>query len=154
MKIQFKQGNILQETKGIIAHCVNCVGVMGAGLAYQIAIKYPIVKQKYLEQHKRGWLLGNIQLVEVNKDLIIANLAGQYNIGTKERQLSYQALEICLDKLFKEALLKSQQNIEFNNIFLPRLGCGLAGADWKAVEIIINRAFDKYNEFLYLTIYQ
>ena len=45
MKIIY--GDILNITEGIIRQQVNCMGVMGSGLAKQIRNKYPRVYQKY-----------------------------------------------------------------------------------------------------------
>jgi O-acetyl-ADP-ribose deacetylase (regulator of RNase III) len=39
--------DILSVENGIICQQVNCMGVMGAGLAKKIAQKYPIVKKEY-----------------------------------------------------------------------------------------------------------
>lgn len=40
-----KYDNILNSTETILVHQVNCMGVMGAGLALQIARKYPNIRQ-------------------------------------------------------------------------------------------------------------
>jgi O-acetyl-ADP-ribose deacetylase (regulator of RNase III) len=41
-------GNILETEENVIVQQVNCMGVMGAGLAKQIREKYPKVYSEYL----------------------------------------------------------------------------------------------------------
>ena len=48
--IEYIKGNILNATEGIIVQQVNCMGVMGAGLAKQIRDKWPSVYNRYLDK--------------------------------------------------------------------------------------------------------
>ncbi|WP_242027295.1 hypothetical protein [Sphaerospermopsis sp. FACHB-1094] len=134
--------NILEIQTGIIVQQVNCQKKMGAGLAAAIAQKWPIVKQEYLK--KGDWQLGDVQFVQVSSskagELIVANVAGQYNYGTSVRQTNFEAL--------KQGLNQVNQYATNNNlaIYIPeRLGSGLAGGKteqekeetWKTVQTII-----------------
>ena len=47
--IKIVNGNIVSAKEQIIAHQVNCRGVMGAGLALQIRNKYSEVYEEYSE---------------------------------------------------------------------------------------------------------
>ena len=80
----FVKGDVLKLKADIICHQVNCQGVMGAGLAKQIADQYPIVKKKYKElcsQKSPRELLGTFQLVQVAENRAIANIFGQMFYG-------------------------------------------------------------------------
>ena len=50
--ISYYHEDIFTADETFICHQVNCKGVMGAGLAKQIADKYPLVKERYLEMCK------------------------------------------------------------------------------------------------------
>lgn len=52
--IEYIKGNILNVTEGIIVQQVNCMGVMGAGLAKQIKDKWPNIYNDYKE---KLWLM-------------------------------------------------------------------------------------------------
>ena len=89
---------ILNVKKGIICQQVNCMGVMGCGLALAIRNKWPIVYVSYKKQiHKAG--LGKIQLVRVDDDLFVGNLFAQYRYGREKCHTNYQAMKTCLEKV-------------------------------------------------------
>lgn len=130
--------SLLLAPNRIIAHGVNCMGAFGSGLAYQIAITHPEVKKFYLKKyHEEGWALGDIQMVACDSEeycksgRIVVNMATQNTYGRSGQHVSYDAIEQCLDKLFK--ICK-----EFGHVpALPQIGCGLGGGDWNVVSKII-----------------
>lgn len=140
--IRVVDGNILDTTKNIICHQVNCKGVMGAGLAKQIKSKYPNVYHEYKQlcgnQNIKNKLLGATQFVDVSTNKTIANLFGQDNYGVKTRHTDYEAMELCLKSLY------SVVNTDYSkykdcSIAIPYgIGCGLAGGDWKIVKQMID----------------
>ena len=131
--MQIIKGDLLEIEVGIIAHQVNCKGVMGAGLAKVLRAKYPVCFESYSRYCKAGqFKLGMVQFCKVNSQLFVCNLAGQDNYGTQSCQTDYDALATCLTKLHLKSL-------ELNLIpYLPyRLGCGLAGGNWDVVSQLI-----------------
>lgn len=121
--------DLLSVQHGIIAHQVNCKGVMGAGLAKQIRSKYPQVFDSY-SKHCSDECLGKIQLIQVTESLYVANLFSQLNYGRGSRHTDYEAMRSCFLKLnqFKDI-----------DIYLPyAIGCGLAGGDWQIVSNLID----------------
>lgn len=110
--------DILDITEGVIGHQVNCMGVMGGGLALQVKQRYPGVYGAYVG--KTDWILGDCQIVEANPGLYIANLAGQYNQYTDEFAL-------------ESAIRPARDFADANGfkLYLPyMIGCGLGGSDW------------------------
>jgi len=87
--------DILTVDKGVIVHSVNCIGAVG-GLAGAIARKWPKNAEKYREHVKNQklpiMLLGSVFEVNVAHNVVVANLFGQNNVGTRERQTEYSAL--------------------------------------------------------------
>lgn len=124
-----KTQDILDVEWGIIAHQVNMVGVMGAGLAKKIREKWPIAYSLY---KMRGLRLGECQVVEVSPGLHIANLCAQSGFGGGQCWTDYDALRwgmATLSVFAKERCLQ---------VYLPHgIGCGLAGGDWEIVSGII-----------------
>lgn len=74
---------------------------MGAGLAMQICIQWPVVYQRYLEfcYGNNGNKLGTYQEVLVEPKLYVVNLFGQNGYGRGERQTNYAALATALFSL-------------------------------------------------------
>ena len=122
------QGNILDIHHGIIGHQCNALYVMGAGLALQIARKYPVALQEYRKQKP---ILGSCQLVKASDDFYVANLIGQADVGFGI-QTDYDALRCALASLQEQALVLGLP------VFLPDgLGCVLGGGNWTVVKAII-----------------
>ena len=136
------RGDLLQTDAQIIAHQVNCAGVMGAGVAKQIRSKILTGEQfQIYENLCREWkemLLGSC-LIFQRKDTApgryIANLFGE-NIPTGNRlDTDYDALARSSAKLKEKAA-----ELGVHSIAIPGyLGCGLAGGDWEKVysEILV-----------------
>lgn len=132
----------------IIAHVCNDAGAWGAGFTGAINRRW-VTPQAAYRLWSRGYnevksvdsvivsgdfALGEIQLVEVNDDIIIANMIAQHGIRRKDDiAIRYWALAECLHELVYYALRG-----EKSSIHMPRIGCGLAGGIWEEVEYIIN----------------
>lgn len=133
-------GDLLETTADIICHQVNCKGVMGAGLAKQIKLRYPKVFENYKKLCAKydygSILLGVVDFEEVDK-YIVANCFGQWGYGTKVKQTDYDALERCFKSVADFAIRE-----ELKTIAIPYgIGCGLAGGDWNTVFGIITKTF-------------
>lgn len=137
----------MQASEDIICHQVNCMGVMGGGIAKQIREKYPNVYEeyvKYIKEHGALNCLGSWQLVSIKNKKSIANVFGQYRFGRNKQYTDYDALSSSLSGVLKVA-------IEFNkSIAIPfNIGCGLAGGSWPFVYSMIEDIFQDYDVTLY-----
>ena len=121
--------DILEVESGIIGHQVNCLGVMGAGLALKIRELYPSAFLEYkrlCQQKSLSDLLGCVQPIQVNQSLIVCNLFGQERYG-RGRQTNYDALKAIAQSIKTKAL---------EPIYLPYgMGCGLGGGNWEVVQL-------------------
>ena len=128
--------DLLEMNVDVIAHQVNCQGVMGAGLALQISNTYPKVYAAYKKYCPNSELLGKIQVVDSGKHFV-ANLFAQDKYGRDKRYTDYTALGKCLTSLRVYMIAKGLKTLA-----LPYgIGCGLAGGDWKIVCEIIRDVF-------------
>ncbi|MDR2964192.1 MAG: macro domain-containing protein [Treponema sp.] len=126
----------------VIAHQTNCLGIMGGGVAAQIKSRYPEVYaeyKKFCTANKS--LLGQCQLVELNSGKgFIANLFGQQGVGPG-RATDYDGLQKALGNLANQMREKGLTSVAFPY----KLGCGLAGGDWKVVEPMITKLFSEFD---------
>jgi O-acetyl-ADP-ribose deacetylase (regulator of RNase III) len=111
----------------LIVHGCNCFNNMGAGIAAQIARRYPIV-QRCDNSTIPGdeSKLGTIEIVSTGLGFSVVNAYTQYYPGPDIR---YKALRECFHKLRERA-----QGLR---VGIPKIGCGLAGGDWEVVSGII-----------------
>ena len=52
--ITLKYGNIFNTKADTIVNTINCVGVMGAGIAYEFRLRYPEMFARYVELCSEG----------------------------------------------------------------------------------------------------
>jgi len=150
--ITWHEGDILESGADYILHQVNCMGVMGAGLAKQIKTKWPEVYEEYYKcceenASKRTKLLGDFVVANTSTKaksghpITVINLFGQYGYGGG-CQTDYHALERALGSFIGvfDEVYKELGTIQIQTIAIPyKLGCGLAGGDWNVVYDIIKR---------------
>lgn len=128
------KGNLLDlfdEGKiNTIAHQVNTVGVMGKGLAKQIADRYPQVLKEYKTLcRSTEKILGFVQVLTNEDGRTILNVFSQSGYGTTKRHTNYAALAT--------AFALYLDTYKTPTIGIPKyFGCGLGGGDWDIVEAI------------------
>ena len=153
MSVQIIRGDLLEADADIICHQVNCQGVMGAGVAKQIADKLPNVKKEYVKfcnsKKLKQNLLGEVQLVAANGgfqqegDPLILNIFGQFYYGHDGVYTDYSALTKAFRKMNR---LYKGMTLAFPHGF----GCGLAGGDWQDVEPMLVKLLPDCNVKIYL----
>jgi len=67
--IEIKKGNIFTTNCHTIVNTVNCVGVMGAGIAYEFKLRFPDMFNKYHQFCNNGLIdIGNLWIYKLTKD--------------------------------------------------------------------------------------
>ena len=129
-KTIFVKGDLLDfAEKGafdIIVHGCNCFNVMGGGIAYAIAKKYPQAK---LVDSNTIWgdkeKIGTFTISKaISQDLIsffIINAYTQFSPSRKEDVFEYEAFDRILNQL--------AESYPFARFGFPLIGCGLAGGN-------------------------
>ena len=145
---QIVKGNLLKDFSGdIVAHQVNCKGVMGGGIARQIKDIYPDTYMEYnCFCNEEEYLLGKM-LISNTPKYKIANLFGQDGFARGSRQTNYMALESSLNKLKNYMQANFIESVGFPYM----IGCGLAGGDTDVVMDMIKRVFK--NTYIEVTFY-
>ena len=134
--VTYHNGDLLESGCCIIAHQVNLSGVMGGGLALQIARKYPHCEAKYKERAKNPITLGEVFYCNEG-DTIIANCFTQ--------DIFYNTNYSAVEKAFMKLRAKAEE-IGGVTIGIPYgYGCGIANGNWSIVEEIILKVFCNTN---------
>lgn len=139
-----KSGNLLQAEEDILIHQVNVDGIMGGGVARQIAINYPKVENEYknfCDNHDNNYelLKGKVCLATENKKFI-ANMFSQ----KKDFNTDYDAMETALISIRNFAEPKKL------SVAMPyKIGCGIANGDFSIVLDVISKVFKDYEVTLY-----
>jgi len=123
----------------LILHVCNDVGAWGAGFVMAITKRWKAPRQFYLES-PFSRRLSIIQPVKVESDIDVINMIAQHGFPNNEQRcaLDYRALHECL-----RHVAFAYETIPNVSIHMPRIGCGIAGGDWKRVELIIQETLSK-----------
>lgn len=142
---------------GVIAHGVNCQGVMGAGVAKAIRDMWPVVFNTYKntcsDDVVPASLLGKCEVITIHKPdpyiysgLYVLNLFTQVYYGRDQK--AYASVE-AVDETMEQCLA-------FCNgvrlpLYMPRIGCGLGGLNWESdVQPIVERYAAHYGVSVYV----
>ncbi len=139
--IRFKTGDILAEDVEALVNTVNCVGVMGRGIALQFKKAFPENFRAYAETCKRGGLLPGRMFVFETRAL--TNPRYIVNFPTKRHWRNNSRIEDIEAGLVDLTRIIHERNIR--SIAVPPLGCGLGGLDWKVVRQHIEDALRDLN---------
>ena len=135
--ITISRGNFWDADVDAIVNTVNCVGVMGKGIALQCKKAFPDNYNAYLKACKKGDVKPGRLFVHETKKVFGAKYI--INFPTKihwKGPSRYEYLEAGLRALTKEVRAR-----KIRSIAIPPLGCGLGGLDWAKVRSMIEEAW-------------
>lgn len=139
MTISIHKGDLLASPDvDAIVNTVNCVGVMGKGIALQFKKKWPENFRAYCDACKKGEVnLGKMFTYDLGS---LATPKYIINFPTKMHWRSPSKLiDIQLGLSDLISLIKKN---DIQSIAIPPLGCGNGGLDWNEVFPVIIEAFD------------
>ncbi len=127
--IEYKTGDILAEQAEALVNTVNCVGVMGRGIALQFKRAFPDNFIAYAALCKKeGMSPGRMFVFKTNRTDLPHYII---NFPTKRHWKGKSRIEDIETGL--EALIGEIQKYNIHSIAIPALGCGLGGLSWEEV---------------------
>jgi len=134
--ITYKIGDILAEDAEALVNTVNCVGIMGRGIALQFKKAFPSNFKAYEAACRRGDVEPGRMFVFETQQLTnpkyIINFPTKRHWRGKSRLSDIEA-GLC-------ALVNEIKIRRIRSIALPPLGSGLGGLDWGDVRPLLERA--------------
>lgn len=154
--MKYIKGNLIKLAKeghfDVIVHGCNCLHIMGAGIAAQIAKEFPeafdadgkteIGSREKLGSYSMARIPSkHVALISISEErglaidpkyLTVVNAYTQYGLGSRynECPTDYEAVRLVFRSIAKDFAGKK--------VGIPKIGCGLGGGDWSIVEQIIN----------------
>lgn len=134
--IRFTQGDILAAETEALVNTVNCVGIMGRGIALQFKNTFPENFKAY-EAACRGGAVqpGRMFVFDTGK---LTPPRYVINFPTKRHWRGKSRIEDVEAGL--EALVQEIRDRNIRSIAIPPLGSGLGGLEWTEVRPLIERA--------------
>jgi O-acetyl-ADP-ribose deacetylase (regulator of RNase III) len=147
--IEFRSGDILRDDAEALVNTVNCVGIMGRGIALQFKKAFPDNFRAYVAACKREEVQpGRMFVFETGKltpPRYIINFPTKRHWRGKSRISDIQ--------LGLEALVEVLRERRIRSVAVPPLGSGLGGLNWEEVKPLIEAAFQPLAE-VRVTIYE
>ena len=140
--IELTRGDILRAEAEALVNSVNCVGVMGRGIALQFRKAFPENFRAYKAVCDKGELRPGMMLVHdlgrlTNPHYII-------NFPTKRHWRGNSRMGDIDSGL--EALVEEIRQRRIHSVAIPPLGTGLGGLDWPQVRVKIEQAFSELTD--------
>lgn len=130
-----KHENLFGSSMPIYVNTVNCVGVMGKGIALEFKDKFPEYFQDYVQKCKDRKVVPGQSYVYyetnriINPDIIISMPTKNHWRNPSKYEWAYSCMDTCID------LVNSLygKNPRLNGIAMPIPGCGNGGLDKRVV---------------------
>lgn len=133
--IELTKGNLLEADADALVNTVNCVGVMGKGIALQFKQAFPYNFSLYQKACKRQEVApGAMFVVPVNETIGPKFII---NFPTKRHWKQPSFLEDIERGLFD--LTEKIKELGIGSVAVPPLGCGNGGLDWSVVEPLMRQ---------------
>ena len=139
--IEYRTGDITTEDAEALVNTVNCVGVMGRGIALRFKETFPANFRAYAKACERKEVQpGRMFVFETGRP---TNPRYIINFPTKRHWRGKSRMEDIESGLY--ALAQEIREREIRSIALPPLGSGLGGLDWAAVRTRIEEALREFD---------
>ncbi len=137
--IKTVQGDLLKADAEAIVNTVNCVGVMGRGIAAQFKKAFPENFKAYKKVCDNNELrVGKMFVFKLTGDLY-SSRKFVINFPTKRHWKGKSRIEDI--EMGLKALVEEVKKLGISSIAIPPLGCGLGGLSWLEVKSMIETAF-------------
>ncbi len=130
--IQYTDTTVFNVDAQTLVNTVNCVGVMGAGLALEFQLRFPEMEKDYVERCKA-------KKVEVGRPYLYKDYANPWilNFPTKNHWKYPSKIE-----WIEQGLRYFSANYKkggITSIAFPKLGCSNGGLEWNTVSSIMEK---------------
>ncbi len=148
--IEYKTGDIVSEDAEALVNSVNCVGIMGRGVALQFKNAFPENFKAYEEACRRNELQpGRLFIFRTNQ---LSNPKYIINFPTKRHWRGRSRISDIEAGL--EALVTEVRRLGIQSVAIPPLGSGLGGLEWSDIRPLIEAAVRDLDDNVQVTIFE
>lgn len=145
MTLIFKKGDMFAEPAEALVNTVNCVGVMGKGVALEAKRRWPKNYSAYKKVCDAGRLRpGKLFVFDASQLLDQHGPRYVINFPTKDHWREKSKISYVADGL--DALVGAIREYKISSVVMPPLGCGNGGLDWAVVRPLIESKLAKLHD--------
>lgn len=127
--LRFVTGNLFESQAQTLVNTVNCVGIMGKGVALAFKQRYPQMYADYREKCERGKIQPGVLTLYKDEEPWVLNFPTKRHWKAKSRLEDIEAGLRTLEKNYRDWGITS--------LAMPALGCGQGGLEWDTVRQLI-----------------
>ena len=140
--IEYKTGDILKEEAEALVNTVNCVGVMGRGIALQFKRAFPENFKAYAARCRRNAMQpGRVFVFETGQ---LTNPRYIINFPSKRHWRGKSRMEDIESGL--ASLAQEIRSRGIRSVAIPPLGSGLGGLNWAEVRVRLEGALKEFED--------
>ncbi len=149
MALKFTSGDMFESQSEAIVNTVNCVGVMGKGVALEFKRRWPDNFKQYKKLCAAKKLTPGLVFIYQRADLLDDdNPKFIINFPTKNHWREKSKLHYIEDGL--DNLIPQLEFFGIKSVSMPPLGCGNGGLEWSDVREVIERKLSTVNNVDFL----
>jgi len=132
--LRIVRGNIFTSESDTLVNTVNCVGVMGAGIALEFKLRYPAMFKEYEERCRRGEIVtGRLWCYETEEQ----GVPNVLNFPTKKHWKDPSRMEYLESGLCE--FVRTWRDLKLTSVAFPILGAQHGGLDEAEVIGLMSR---------------
>ncbi|MGM0411367.1 MAG: macro domain-containing protein [Bacillota bacterium] len=141
--INYYEGTVFNTSAKTIVNTINCVGVMGAGIALEFKLRFPEMYKDYKEKCNKNLVsIGRPYIYSYNGNLWILNFPTKKHWKNKSK---LKWIELGL-----EYFRKNYDNVEIESVAFPKLGTNNGGLKWNDVKNLMEQYLSDLNIDIYI----
>lgn len=142
MSIEYVYGDIFESKAEALVNPVNCVGIMGKGLALQFKQKFPKMFNEYKAACDSRWYKpGNVFIYTLPGSVPPRYIFCAATKNHWRDQSSLDIIETCVANIFAQIV-----KYKIPSIAVPALGCGEGRMNWNVVQDVLHRGFGSLSD--------
>jgi O-acetyl-ADP-ribose deacetylase (regulator of RNase III) len=141
--IKYFKGTVFNVKTHALVNAVNCVGVMGAGIALEFKLRYPEMFKDYSKKcHDKKIITGQVDYYINNDGRIIVNFP------TKSH-FKYPSKLIWIEQGLQD-FVDTYKKFGITSVAFPKLGINNGGLNWDNVKLIMEKYLSRLDIDVYI----
>ena len=130
MMIRYSNSTVFNIDADALVNTINTVGVMGAGIALEFALRYPEMFEDYKDKCDKKMLsIGKVDYYQDN--ILIVNFPTKWHF-------KYPSQIKWIEDGLKD-FVNTYKDYDFKTIAFPKLGCANGGLSWSDVKPLMEK---------------
>lgn len=141
--IEYYSGTVFNVDAQALVNTVNCVGVMGAGIALEFQLRYPKMYQDYTVKCKNKLIkTGHVDYFKNDDGITIINFPTKWHFKYPS-QLSW--IEQGLQNF-----VETYKRHDIQSVAFPKLGTNKGGLNWEQVRLVMEKYLGNLDIKIYI----